>query len=257
MTFHAAAIPTRYNGTQFRSRLEARWAAMFDLLKIEWEYEPIDLDGYIPDFVLNFAEPMIVEVKPLLGDPWRWLETEEPVQAIAKAVHSGWQGEGILVGASIGESINAMGWSDSGKPINVGLLFQQKNGADDAYNFYAEPFGFKTCCGGPVDVVGVFHCRRCGNHDKGPTIKSSSDVLSLWREAGNLVQWRGVSKKTRGPRRVKESAFRHISDLTNDDIKKALSPADESDWRKQKVPKDEVLDFFRNFSFDDLKDGED
>jgi len=26
------AIPTRYNGVNFRSRLEAKWAAFFDLL---------------------------------------------------------------------------------------------------------------------------------------------------------------------------------------------------------------------------------
>lgn len=46
------AIPTMYAGIQFRSRLEATWAAMFDNLGIRWEYEPVDLDGYIPDFVI-------------------------------------------------------------------------------------------------------------------------------------------------------------------------------------------------------------
>lgn len=45
-----AAIPTLYNGVQFRSRLEARWAAFFDLCHWKWEYEPIDLNGWIPDF---------------------------------------------------------------------------------------------------------------------------------------------------------------------------------------------------------------
>jgi hypothetical protein len=59
------AIPTRYKGVQFRSRLEARWAAMFDLLEWRWEYEPIDLEGYIPDFVLMFpAGRVLVEIKP-------------------------------------------------------------------------------------------------------------------------------------------------------------------------------------------------
>ena len=33
-------IPTLYNGIQFRSRLEAKWAAFFDLLGWEYEYEP-------------------------------------------------------------------------------------------------------------------------------------------------------------------------------------------------------------------------
>jgi hypothetical protein len=60
------AIPTRYNGRQFRSRLEARWAAFFDLMKWNWDYEPIDLNGWIPDFVVgDFATGAYVEVKPI------------------------------------------------------------------------------------------------------------------------------------------------------------------------------------------------
>jgi hypothetical protein len=88
-----SAIPTRYNGVQFRSRLEARWAAFFDLVGWRWEYEPLDLDGYIPDFVL--CDHILVEVKPVLwwaedmihgtaetalaraitaaGDSWTWI----------------------------------------------------------------------------------------------------------------------------------------------------------------------------------------
>ena len=38
------AIETRYKGYRFRSRLEARYAVLFDSLKIEWEYEP---EGYV------------------------------------------------------------------------------------------------------------------------------------------------------------------------------------------------------------------
>jgi hypothetical protein len=48
------AIETRYAGCRFRSRLEARWAVLFDTLGIEWQYEPegFDLPGgrYLPDF---------------------------------------------------------------------------------------------------------------------------------------------------------------------------------------------------------------
>jgi hypothetical protein len=31
---------TRYNGVNFRSRLEAKWAAFFDLAGWSWEYQP-------------------------------------------------------------------------------------------------------------------------------------------------------------------------------------------------------------------------
>ena len=58
------AIPTMYKGIQMRSRLEAKWAAFFDALRWNWTYEPFDLAGYIPDFVLNFEKkPVLVEVK--------------------------------------------------------------------------------------------------------------------------------------------------------------------------------------------------
>jgi len=61
---HRKAIPTRYAGVQFRSRLEARWAAMFDLCGIKWAYEPIDYPGWIPDFILG-GDAAVIEVKPL------------------------------------------------------------------------------------------------------------------------------------------------------------------------------------------------
>mgnify|MGYP003534847135 FL=1 len=53
------AIETRYKGYRFRSRLEARYAVLFDSLKIEWEYEPegyVLEDGtwYLPDFFIRF-----------------------------------------------------------------------------------------------------------------------------------------------------------------------------------------------------------
>lgn len=58
------AIPTKYKGVQFRSRLEATWAAYFDLLGIPWEYEPFDLPGWIPDFRLKKGQgDFLVEVK--------------------------------------------------------------------------------------------------------------------------------------------------------------------------------------------------
>lgn len=51
------AIETKYKGYRFRSRLEARWAVFFDVLKIQWFYEPEGFDlgevgWYLPDFWL-------------------------------------------------------------------------------------------------------------------------------------------------------------------------------------------------------------
>jgi hypothetical protein len=59
------SIPTTgIQGIRFRSRIEAQWAEMFTKLGWEWEYEPIDLNGYIPDFIIKFPyEHLLVEVK--------------------------------------------------------------------------------------------------------------------------------------------------------------------------------------------------
>lgn len=76
MSFHSQikngvkAIPTTYSGVNFRSRLEARWAAFFDLADWDWVYEPIDLSGWCPDFSLKCSKGIIyIEVKPVDIEP--------------------------------------------------------------------------------------------------------------------------------------------------------------------------------------------
>lgn len=62
-------IPTFYNDTKYRSRLEARWAMFFNSIGIFADYEPCDIGkGYIPDFYLTgmiFNKLTISEIKPL------------------------------------------------------------------------------------------------------------------------------------------------------------------------------------------------
>jgi len=57
MSYEPVAIPTRYRGYRFRSRLEARWAVLFDHLDIGWLYEPegfiVGGKHYLPDFLLE------------------------------------------------------------------------------------------------------------------------------------------------------------------------------------------------------------
>lgn len=63
MKYTIKAKPTKYNGRLYRSRLEARWAVYFDLNDIDFEYEPFDLEGWSPDFLIN--GDTVVEVKPV------------------------------------------------------------------------------------------------------------------------------------------------------------------------------------------------
>jgi hypothetical protein len=59
--------PTLYRGIQMRSRIEARWAVVFDFLKFKWEYEPehYEIPGvgnYLPDYWLE-GQDCWVEIK--------------------------------------------------------------------------------------------------------------------------------------------------------------------------------------------------
>jgi hypothetical protein len=74
----ARGIQTTYRGTRFRSRLEARWAAFFDMVDWDWTYEPFDTDGWIDqEFRDKAAKPLgwlqhstlVLGVSPIvLGD---------------------------------------------------------------------------------------------------------------------------------------------------------------------------------------------
>jgi hypothetical protein len=65
-SYTIAPIPTLYRGRQYRSRLEARWAAFFDEVGLPAEYEPFDLGKWSPDFLISRRRASIlVEVKPI------------------------------------------------------------------------------------------------------------------------------------------------------------------------------------------------
>lgn len=88
-------IPTiGVRGIQFRSRIEAQWAYIFEKLGWNWEYEAIDLNGYIPDFIVKFGdEDFLIEIK---GNTNIWKE-EVYKPHKEKIIKSGWKGKfGIL-----------------------------------------------------------------------------------------------------------------------------------------------------------------
>lgn len=90
-------IPTFYAGVWFRSRAEARWAAVFDLLGWRWRYELIDLPGYIPDFILtDFG--ILVEVKGGLWDVQPLLLTSFRLMQTMRAAD--WNGRVLFLGAA-------------------------------------------------------------------------------------------------------------------------------------------------------------
>jgi len=154
------AYPTKYAGTQFRSRLEARWAAFFDVMAWPWEYEPFDLKGYIPDFIVDapYWPRTLVEVKPAL-------KLTDYQTAQRKIDRSGWKGLAATVGAKIGEAC------DGASPGRSWLGM------------------FRTC---PDIEPGQWIWEPWD-------VPSHETNVAAWREAGNRVQWRGVGKVTAKP----------------------------------------------------------
>jgi hypothetical protein len=175
------AIPTNYNGTRFRSRLEAKWAAMFDRCSWHWSYEPNDFDGYIPDFLLHFRVPILVEVKPL-----RWDESdhdEDILQAArTKVVHSGIKGEVLIVGTGIVPD------------QRIGMLMDINPDTDEATPWHWA-FGFRCDhCGNRsfAPECNSWHCRARGCYDErdGRQHLGAWDVDEDFRRASSEVQWR-------------------------------------------------------------------
>lgn len=76
---HVPAIETEYRGYRFRSRLEARVAAMLDFIGWEWEYEPEGFElasgRYLPDFALIKPQESL-NPDCRVGERMLWIEVK-------------------------------------------------------------------------------------------------------------------------------------------------------------------------------------
>lgn len=171
----AEGIPTTYKGVRFRSRLEARWAAFFDSVAWQWSYEPFDLNGYIPDFVLAMNPPLLVEVKP--ETEYSGLEKSE-----AKIERSGWEGDALLVGATI--------WDvDHVHPV-IGVFGEFRS----VFEWGEARVILCISCGSlvPLPADGSWICRSCGLALRHGDMGMTSLIVEAWSHAGNRVQWRAA-----------------------------------------------------------------
>lgn len=158
-------IPTMYKGVRFRSRAEARWAAFFDSLEWPWDYEPFDLNGYIPDFVVQASpQGLLVEVKAA---------TEDFEIAQSKIEVSGWDGEAIVVAPTLEGNV-------------CGRIF------DTSASEWCPAEFFRCLSCGDVSVLASefsWRCRRCGVTGGNAHVGDFSPA-DAWLAAGNRVQWR-------------------------------------------------------------------
>lgn len=207
------AIPTVYAGVQMRSRLEATWAAFFDQMGWKWSYEPVDLDGWIPDFVLDvdwhwaeartemlecsrgyeecpvchletairLAEPhssrVFVEVKPV------WGRDESAAKAAFADMRRNRIRRGLLLGIEPQGQI--IGWFSTGDELVAGYI-GKREGCSRPESFDLakgdSDWGDALCHGWWCDPVN----NESGYADEPP---ASEQLAALWAQAKNEAQW--------------------------------------------------------------------
>lgn len=176
------AIPTTYGGTNFRSRLEARWAAAFDILGWRWTYEPLDGSGYVPDFLIAGPHPFLIEVKPAVTED----DYRAPVAKITAGIGSNWDHDVVVVGASIDARL-------SHEPT-IGLAVDFLAGPDDHNTGRAYWATCTTCVSLGILIEGQWGLMRpCGHTAPAHNHTARPKIEGLWAAAGNAVQWRAAS----------------------------------------------------------------
>jgi hypothetical protein len=180
------AIPTEYAGVEFRSRLEAKWAAFFDRCAWRWSYEPQDFNGYIPDFALWFRTPILVEVKPLLWDEDNASDARILEDARTKIARSGIKGELLTVGTRV--------LVDGAGHQRLGMLMDVDHATDEASPWsWAFAFGCTHCNRRSfANEDASWHCRNRGCYDEynGRAHLDAWDAEEDFRRASSEVQWR-------------------------------------------------------------------
>lgn len=186
MTATRSGIPTTFRSTNFRSRLESRWAAFFDLVGWKWTYEPFDADGYIPDFLIHGPASLIVEVGPcdLLSD--FSLKAEKPRATLPDRVT-------LVVGV---DPLILQG--TPGYPPAAGYMTPDPN------RERGPEIGCWVRCqscmtlGDLPERDWLAPVRPCGHGfvddlpDDAPLRSlSTGELFDAWATAGNKVQWRG------------------------------------------------------------------
>ena len=188
-----SAIPTVFEGRQYRSRLEARWAAFMRLCGWEYEYEHLDLNGWIPDFAIwgDAGNVVWVEVKPVTLFP----------RDVAMKMEQGLPGEY----RDRGDELLILGEKPSPTPRSASLANDRRRIgwlARPLSRSGEERWAWRDCIFGrwAEDAPFGFCYPSRPYHDRITGIDSSvrggrpgatdGDLSRLWTESGNLVQWR-------------------------------------------------------------------
>ena len=198
-----------FGGIQFRSRLEARWAAFFNNIGWKYTYEPFDGDGYIPDFVIHGDSPLLVEVKPAVTRA----DFFDPVGKVESGLADVWRHDILIVGADPIPDIDEYADRTASHPA-AGLVgqFWPSCSSGSHWTDPSEP----SCrdCNAPTkpgwnfgtalwfnclkcDTVNVHHSiqmftgQPCGHYDGDGYLGhiDATVIESAWSSACNQVRW--------------------------------------------------------------------
>jgi len=189
------AIPTTYAGILFRSRLEATWAAFFDQLGWQWQYEPVDYPGWIPDFGIrsDYHGLILVEVKPVADFD----------EEVAKKIDDACQDREVLllgIGPFYGAACSGpfLGW------LRETDFYTAQTGTMQVFHSCGRApcglwLGSESEKKNPKEIIGFCHeeqrftDRITGCYDGGCWGEGAfcpNDVLLKWAEAKNTTAWR-------------------------------------------------------------------
>jgi hypothetical protein len=167
-----------------RSRLECKWACVFDQIGWRWEYEPLDFNGWIPDFLIRTkCLPLLVEVKPILE-----LElsvTEKIERSLGPALCRDFNV--LILGAAahyFDEFIPYQGWFSETKDLD-----DYDEPIPPEYHSFTD--GCFTDKGGFFCYYGAWHCLITGDtgEDCGNPL-DTEDWEPIWARATNATQWK-------------------------------------------------------------------
>ena len=182
------AIATKFDGIEYRSRLEAKWASFMHKLGWEYTYEPLDGLGYIPDFIVHGPRSMFVEVKPAVSICELTTEVNKVDQGLRE-----YPRDILIVGVTPIMGVGNMGHLGAGL---LGEPFYEEQGST-AFSRWFEIGEWFVCL--ECQLINVFHGygsfigRPCGHYDGDHLLREVpvGVIHERWAEACNEVKWRG------------------------------------------------------------------
>lgn len=186
----STAIQTKYKGIEYRSRLEARWAAFMSRIGWEFTYEPFDGDGYIPDFIVHGDRPLFIEVKPAMT----LKEYFEPFNKVCEGLKY-WDHTFLIVGASpiaytFHNCAGILGYVLPENYLGTRDYITTLNARDESISWWGqcEECKLTTPIGLGYDITEI--CEH--DRDKCRHI-SIQAIEKIWADACNDVKWKGTA----------------------------------------------------------------